>query len=99
MDYYKIKNTRAIEVNFLSPTNYRGARIKLTDNYIDKKESKIFSYCYKTGNVLQQAINILKFNGANIVCRASHKDKYIVNIDNWGNEFLNINNLKNNDNE
>jgi hypothetical protein len=80
-------------------TNYRGSRIKLTDNYTDKKESKIFSYCYKTGNVLQQAINILQFNGANIVCRASNKDNYIINIENWGNEFININNLKNNNNE
>jgi hypothetical protein len=99
MNYYKIKNTRAIEITFLGPTNYRGSRIKLTDNYTGKKVSKIFSYCYKTGNVLQQAINILQFNGANIVCRASNKDNYIINIENWGNEFININNLKNNNNE
>ena len=95
MEYYKIKNTRAIEVKFLSPTNNRGARIKITDNYVDKKESKIFSYCYRTGNVLQQAINILQFNGANVVCRAYNKDNYIINIDNWADEFININKLKN----
>ena len=95
MEYYKIKNTRAIEVTFLGPTNYRGARIKITDNYNDKKVSKIFSYCYRTGNVLQQAIDILEFNGANIVCRASNKDNYIINIENWGNEFINIKELKN----
>ena len=99
MEYYKIKNTRAIEITFLSPTNYRGARIKITDNYTDKKVSKIFSYCYRTGNVLQQAINILQFNGANIVCRASPNNKYIINIENWGDEFININELKNNNNE
>ena len=95
MEYYKIKNTRAIEVKFLGPTNNRGARIKLTDNYVDTKVSKIFSYCYRTANILQQAINILQFNGANVVCRASNKDNYIINIDNWGDEFININNLKN----
>ena len=94
MDYYSIKNTRAIEVKFLGPTNYRGARIKLTDNYNDKKESTIFSYCYKIGNVLQQAVNILESNGAKIVCRASTKHSYILNIDNWSNEFININKLK-----
>ncbi len=99
MNYYKIKNTRAIEVKFLGPTNYRGSRIKITDNYTDKKVSKIFSYCYRTGNVLQQAVNILQFNGANVVCRASNKDNYIINIENWGNEFININQLKNNNNE
>jgi hypothetical protein len=95
MEYYKIKNTRAIKVTFLGPTNYRGSRIKITDNYNDKKVSKIFSYCYRTGNVLQQAINILQFNRANVVCRASNKDNYIINIDNWGNEFIKINELKN----
>ena len=95
MEYYKIKNTRAIEVKFLGPTNNRGSRIKIIDNYTDKKVSKIFSYCYKTGNVLQQAVDILEFNGANVVCRASNKYSYIINIDNWANEFININNLKN----
>jgi len=94
MDYYNIKNTRAIEVKFLAPTNYKGARIKLTDNYTDVKKSTIFSYCYKVGNVLQQAVNILERNGANIVCRASNKDNYIINIDNWSDEFIQINELK-----
>ncbi len=93
MDYIEITNTRSIFVKFLGPTNTKGARIKLIDKY-RVNESKTFSYCYETGSTLQQAINILSSHGANIVCRSSTNDYYIINIDNWGLDFLNINNLK-----
>ena len=93
MNYIETTNTRSIFVKFLAPTNSKCSRIKLIDKYRDN-ESKTFSYCYKTNNVLQQAINILKSNGANIVCRSSITDYYIINIENWGDEFLNIKDLK-----
>jgi len=94
MNYIDIKNTRSIFVKFLPPTNHNGARIKIIDKYPERNESKTFSYCYKTGDVLQQAINILNNNGANIVCRSSTKDFYVINISNWGDNFLRINKLK-----
>mgnify|MGYP003635562128 CR=1 FL=1 len=95
MKYYNIKNTRSIFVKFLPPTNHRGSRIKLIDTYSEHNNSKVFSYCYKTGNVLQQAFDILTFNGANIVSRSATKDFYTLNIENWGEDFLEINKLKN----
>tara|TARA_R110001632_G_scaffold214708_2_gene341508 strand:+ start:675 stop:956 length:282 start_codon:yes stop_codon:yes gene_type:complete len=93
MNYIETTNTRSIFVKFLPPTNFKGPRIKLIDKYRDN-ESKTFSYCSKTGNVLQQAIDILKSNGANIVCRSSITDFYIINIDNWGVDFINVKDLK-----
>ncbi len=93
MNYINITNTRSIFVKFLAPTNYKGSRIKLIDKYRDN-ESKTFSYCYETGNVLQQAIDILKRNKANIICRSTITDYYIINIENWGEDFLNIKDLK-----
>ena len=94
MDYIKIKNTRALDIKYLPATNHKGSRIKISDNYREIKESKTFSYCYKTGDVLQQAVNILNENGIKIICRASTKHNYIVNIDSWGESYFHIKNLK-----
>ena len=93
MNYIETTNTRSIFIKFLGATNTKGSRIKLIDKYRNN-ESKTFSYSYKTANVLQQAIDILKSNGANIICRSSTPDYYIINIANWGAEFLNIKDLK-----
>jgi hypothetical protein len=94
---HKIPNYRMIKVSFLAPTNTRGSRVKIyeTNRYNDTKtKSKIFSYSYKTGDVLQQAINILERNGFNIVCRASEFNNYVILCDNWADEFIEVNNLK-----
>ena len=93
----KINNYRQIKVSFLSPTNYRGSRLKIYEpkRYNDDKiESKIFSYCYKTGDIQKQAHNILTNNGFNIICTASECKNYIFLCDNWGDEFNKITNLK-----
>jgi hypothetical protein len=95
MNYLNTKNTMAIKVKFLGPTNYKGARIKLIDTYSNTTTSKTFSYCYKTGDILQQAIDILMFNNANIISTSNTKEYYIICIENWGDEFININELKN----
>ena len=93
MKYIEIINTRSIFIKFLGPTNTKGARIKLIDKYRNN-ESKTFSYNYEYANVLEQAVNILESNGAKIICRSSITDYYIVNIENWGDDFLNIKDLK-----
>ena len=93
MKYIEITNTRSIFIKFLGPTNTKGSRIKLIDKYRNN-ESKTFSYSYEYANVLEQAVNILESNGAKIICRSSTPDHYIINIENWGDEFINIKDLK-----
>lgn len=92
--YLDIKNTRALEIKYLPPTNHRGSRIKISDNYREQKESKTFSYCYETGSMLEQAVQILQNNGIEIICRASTVNSYIINIYSWGEDYFNIKNLK-----
>ena len=92
----EIQNLRMIKVSFLSPTNSRGARVKIyeTERYNDQKtESKVFSYDYEIGDIQQQAVNILQRNGFNIVSRASEFKNYVLLCDNWGDDFKNINEL------
>ena len=93
MKYIEITNTRSIFVKYLAPTNHKGGRIKLIDKYRNN-ESKTFPYSYEFANTLEQAVNILENNGAKIICRSSTPDYYIINIENWGDDFLNIKDLK-----
>lgn len=97
MKSYELQNLRQIKVSFLSPTNYRGSRIKIYEpkRYNDdKKQSKIFSYSYEIGDVQEQAFKILINNGFKIISRASDFNNYIFLCDNWGENFIEINNLK-----
>jgi predicted molibdopterin-dependent oxidoreductase YjgC len=94
---YQLQNLRQIKVSFLGPTNNRGARIKIYESKRyndDNTKSKIFSYSYSIGDVMEQAFQILVNNGFNVVCRASDFDNYIFLCDNWGENFIEINNLK-----
>lgn len=94
---HEIQNLRMIKVSFLSPTNSRGARIKIyeTNRYNDEKtESKVFSYDYRIGDVQQQAFEILQANGFNVICRASEYGNYILLCDNWGEDFKKVYELK-----
>lgn len=96
---HEIQNFRMIKVSFVAPTNSRGARIKLTETkrYNEQKtETKIFSYCYQTGDTEQQAFDILTKNGFDIVARCSDVDNYIILCNNWGEDFKKINELKDN---
>jgi len=95
MNYLNITNTRALTVKFLEPTNNLGSRIKITDNYnADKKESVVFGYCYRTDNVLEQATDLLLSKGFDIVARSSMPDYYVLCIENWGENFKSIKELK-----
>ena len=92
-----LKNYRMIKVNYVSPTNERGSRIKIyeTARYNDQKtESKTFSYDYVIGDVQRQGFDVLKRNGFKVVCTASDKDNYIFLCDNWADDFLKISDLK-----
>lgn len=84
--YTGVLNTRAIFVEFLPATNAVGNRIKFIDRYYDG-ESKTFLCCETSADILQQAVNILYRNGANIICRSSNADFFIINISNWGGDL------------
>jgi len=90
-----VMNTRSIFVKFLPPTNNKGPRIKLMDKYNDVG-SKTFPCIDTSSDILQQAVDILHRNGANIICRSSIPDFFIINITNWGSddEGLKIKDLK-----
>ena len=94
---HEIQNLRMIKVSFLSPTNSRGARIKIyeTNRYNDEKtESKVFSYDYRIGDVQQQAFEILQANDFNVICRASEYGISTLLCNNWGEDFKKVSELK-----
>ena len=90
-------NYRMIKVSYAGATDTRGSRVKIfeTNRYNDTKtESKIFSYDYATGDIQQQALEILERNGFKVVCRASENNYYVLLCDNWGADFKSIKDLK-----
>lgn len=93
-----MKNLRQIKVKFLGPTNHKGARIKIYEpkrRKEGKEQSKFFPYCYETGNIKKQAIEILKKNNFVVVSYSFEYENYILLCDNWGEQYLEINNIKN----
>ena len=93
----EIQSLRMIKVSFIPPTTYLGARVRITETqrYNDQKtESKVFGYDYEIADIQRQAIDILERNGFNVVSRASEYKFYILLCDNWGDNFINIKDLK-----
>lgn len=89
----EIPNYRQIKVKFVAPTNHNGARVKIWENkrYSDQKNDIIFlPLNYEISDVQQQCADYLKEKGFNIVGRASEVDYYILFVDNWGDEFINL---------
>tara|TARA_R110000764_G_scaffold223165_1_gene311978 strand:- start:231 stop:524 length:294 start_codon:yes stop_codon:yes gene_type:complete len=96
MEAYQVQNLRQIKVKYISPTNNRGARVKIYEpkRYNnDSTQSKTFSYGYKYGDIQQQAYDILISNGWNVLSSASEVNEYIFLCDNWGEDFKSINEL------
>ena len=96
MKAYQLQSFRQIKVKFISPTNHRGARIKIYEpkRYNDDStQSKTFSYSYKYGDIHEQAYNILMSNGWNVLSTASEANEYIFLCDNWGEDFKSISEL------
>ncbi|MGL5985074.1 MAG: hypothetical protein ACRCZ1_07470, partial [Cetobacterium sp.] len=53
-----MKNMRTFEVKFISATNTKGSRIKITD--LLKNESKTISYNYSYNNAMDGAVDFLE---------------------------------------
>tara|TARA_R110002073_G_scaffold61693_1_gene155215 strand:- start:183 stop:509 length:327 start_codon:yes stop_codon:yes gene_type:complete len=90
----EVRNYRAIFVKYLPETDFKPARVKLSEKgrFNDQQQqSKVFS---SNDHIRADAINILQFNNFNIVGCACTGNEYIIFVDNWANEFIEIKNLK-----
>lgn len=88
-----VKNFRIFKIAYVPPTNYKGAGVRITETkrYNDDKTKTVTeSYCYETGDILQQGIDFLTEKGFNIVGRASDINTYYIFADNWGENFKEI---------
>ena len=97
MRAFELTNLRVLKVAFVAPTNTRGARIKIYEEKRDNDDNtkaKMFSYDYQTGDVLQQALNILLNNGWKPICRGSEFNNYFILCDNWDEDFKEVADLK-----
>ncbi len=93
MEIHEIENYRKFNISYLSPTNYLGARVKISEPkrfYNDKTVSVTLSYCYKTGDIAKQALNYLLKLGFKPVARCSEHKYYTILCDNWADEFINL---------
>lgn len=86
-----MKNLQIIEVYFVSPTNTRGARIKLVNTRFN--QSKIISFNYET-DMIMEAVSY--FDDSLIVGINYNEIKGFYNIilgSNSSNSFLNFNDI------
>ena len=93
MEIHEIENYRKFNISYLSPTNYLGARVKISEpkRYCnDKTVSVTLSYCYKTGDIAKQALNHLLKLGFKPVARCSEHKYYTILCDNWADDFINL---------
>tara|TARA_R110002012_G_scaffold131396_3_gene283976 strand:+ start:87 stop:377 length:291 start_codon:yes stop_codon:yes gene_type:complete len=95
MEIHEIQNYRKFNISYLAPTNYLCARVKISEpkRYNnDKTVSVTLSYCHKTGDIAQQALNYLLELGFKPVARCSEYKYYTILCDNWADEFITLNN-------
>ena len=76
-------NTRVFKVKYLSPTNYLGSRVKITESRMQKTDTAQMSYNYEIGNVLEQAVKYIKSLGINVLGYGSDNDFYYIFSDSW----------------
>jgi hypothetical protein len=92
-DLNNIPNLRQIKVKYISPTNTRGSRVCIYEpkRYNNDKTKRVYlSYNYAIGNIQEQAYNYLTDKGFNVVSRASEFENYILFVDNWAEDFKEI---------
>ena len=77
----KVPNYRVIEVKFLLPTNTLSGRIKITQPSRGESDR----------DAQEQAIDYLESIGFNIVGKVHLSNKVLIMIDNWGEDYINLN--------
>tara|TARA_R100000030_G_scaffold94680_1_gene81677 strand:- start:328 stop:675 length:348 start_codon:yes stop_codon:yes gene_type:complete len=91
----EVQNLRAFKVTFLSPTNHRGARVKIVDvitkshkdvskTWGKMRHSIVLPYDYAIGAPLSQAIEHMVSVGLSVVAHAQVGDgEHVVLSDSW----------------
>ena len=93
MNTYDLPNYRQFKVTFLSPTNSRGARVKITEpkRFTDGKTISVtLSYDYAIGDIEQQAVSHLDDLGFTLVARCSDANSHTILCNNWGLDFIEL---------
>ena len=93
MNTYDLPNYRQFKVTFLSRTNHRGARVKITEpkRFTDGKTISVtLSYDYAIGDIEQQAVNHLDGLGFTLMARCSETNSYTLLCNNWGLDFIEL---------
>ena len=83
---------RGIKIKYLGATDYRGSRIKLTDERFS--QSKTINYSYNSGHTIDQAIDYLNNNGFKVVGYSEMKNDYVIFCDNWGDDCIKLKDIK-----
>ena len=92
-DLNNIPNLRQIKVKYISPTNFRGSRVCIYEpkRYNNDKTKRVYlSYDYAIGNIQEQAYKYLLEKGFNVISRASEFENYILFVNNWAEDFKEI---------
>lgn len=76
-----LKNLRAFEIKYISPTNTKGARIGINDLRHNKK--RFIAFDYELTNIKDMANNYLKSLGINCLYSCETKKGYIILTDNF----------------
>tara|TARA_R110000803_G_scaffold167366_1_gene230584 strand:+ start:217 stop:501 length:285 start_codon:yes stop_codon:yes gene_type:complete len=93
MKIQEINNYRKFNISIISPTDHRGARVKISEpkRYSeDKTKSVILSYSYETGDIAKQALDYLIKKGFKPIARCSEYKFYTILCDNWADEFIEL---------
>lgn len=83
-----MKNLKAFEVKYLGPTNTQGSRVQIID--LLRNERKTFSWNYEYNYTLDQAINIFKNNGIEIVATSELKNSYVILVEDFKTSVKNL---------
>lgn len=91
------QRVRMIEAKYVGPSNTRGARVRIFERprfHDETHESKIFEYDYEHSCVYDQALELLEQNGFNVVSVSHWRDSYVFLVDNWGDEYIRVKDMK-----
>ena len=78
-----MQNLQMIEIKYLSPTDTKGARVKLIDTRF--KVNKTLSYDYEIGDITEQSVQYLKNKGFNVIFKSYDElnNKQYIFLDNF----------------
>ena len=91
----EVQNLRAFKVTFLSPTNHRGARVKIVDvmtkshkdvsnAWSKMRHTIVLPFSHKIGDILEQAIEHMVSVGLSVVAETQvGDDEHIILSDSW----------------